>query len=118
MISPASAPQPYQPVSQQPVVATAPRQPYAPQQPFAPQQPYTQPAVQMPAVAAAQQPYTQPAVQMHVVAVAQPVPAPTQQAYAQQAPQQPAAEVFHVQLPPGVSPGQQLQLQHPKTGQT
>jgi len=107
--NPASAPQqPYMPTQQQQPVhpynpASAPQQPYAPAQQQPPAQAYNPAAAPQQVYAPGQQ---QPPAQAYIPAAApQQAFAPTQQ------------KVFHVQVPPGVSPGQQLQLQHPQTGQ-
>jgi hypothetical protein len=66
-------------------------------------------------------PPTAPPANLHQASAPSPyVPSqgsPPRQNYPVQQAQVPAAPVFHVQVPQGVSPGMQLQLQHPSTKQ-
>eukprot|EP00547_Thalassionema_nitzschioides_P003186 CAMPEP_0194213546 /NCGR_PEP_ID=MMETSP0156-20130528/14231_1 /TAXON_ID=33649 /ORGANISM="Thalassionema nitzschioides, Strain L26-B" /LENGTH=757 /DNA_ID=CAMNT_0038941599 /DNA_START=1 /DNA_END=2271 /DNA_ORIENTATION=+ len=120
----ASAPQAYQPA--QPYnPASAPQQAYVPTQQPAPAQPYNPASAPQQAYAPVQhqqapaQPYNPPSAPQQAYAPVQ--PQQPQQAYAPVQPQQayapPQQQVINVQVPAGVGPGQQLQLQHPQTGQ-
>lgn len=109
-----TAPQPHAPPPQQQQPYGLPPQPYAPQQQQQQQPSYMQP--QQPQPYAPQQP-------LHNQPPQQPQPYAPQQPLYNQPQHQPVTAaavppVFYVQLPQGVQPGQQLQIQHPKNGQT
>ena len=109
--------------------ASAPQHSYAPQQPYGAPPPGQQygapppPGQQYGAPPPPGQQYGAPPVgqQYAPPAYGQQYP-PQQQGYGQPPPQVVGATVvaqpvFHVQLPPGVNPGQQLQIQNPQTQQ-
>jgi len=113
---PPSAPNPTAPI--------APTVPYAPPPQQQQQQPYSIPA-QPPPPQQQQQPMYTTAPQQQTTASYYYYPQQQPQSYSFPPPPPPPVQataakqpaVFHVQVPPGVVPGQQLQIQHPQNGQ-